>query len=116
MPKWTGMKSFWRERSRFHSLRDWGVLLYSRVIERLPLRYRFTAPLPFRGCICRMRLIDQIHPFYVRLGTTDPLVLESMFIRRAYDNISGLGLGDVKLIVDLGANVGTGCMPTRRPT
>jgi FkbM family methyltransferase len=45
-------------------------------------------------------------PFYLRLGSTDWLVLEEIYFHGEYDSLSRIQLGNVRQIVDLGANVG----------
>lgn len=45
-------------------------------------------------------------PLYVRLGTSDSYVLEEVFLDKVYEPINQRHLGDVRNIVDLGANTG----------
>jgi hypothetical protein len=95
------------ERRRFHGWRDWGLDLYGRVVYRLR-RY----PLPLRFKPTRIRLRGQPAPFYIRPGTTDWSVLQEIYVEQAYapvlsaDALLAAGAGPVRLVVDLGANVG----------
>jgi FkbM family methyltransferase len=45
-------------------------------------------------------------PFFLRVGTTDWLVLEEIYVHGEYDCLSQIQLDNVRQVVDLGANVG----------
>jgi FkbM family methyltransferase len=89
------------DRRQYARARDWFMSLYNRLLMRaagkwLPGKYRSVA----------VYLKEIADPFYLRLGSTDWLVLEQIYFQREYDALSQLQLGDVRQIVDLGANVG----------
>ncbi len=48
---------------------------------------------------------DYADPFFLRLGTTDWLVLEEIYFLGEYDALSQINLGEVRQIVDLRANI-----------
>jgi FkbM family methyltransferase len=95
-----GVRRRWKERKHYQTVFSWCLCLYDRILQRI------RAPLPFRGRICRLRLTASPQPFYVRLGSTDVLVLEEIFFAGEYDCVLAARLKDVRLIVDLGANAG----------
>lgn len=88
-------------RARFGDARSWLLGLYSGVL----LRRRGWA-LPGRGAIVRVRFAGQKGDYFVRLGTSDLLVADEMFRDREYAPVLESDLGDVRAVVDLGANVG----------
>lgn len=90
----------WQKRKAFAGTMDWVTYLYNRLLRRLP-----KWPLPGRQATVKVRLHGQPDPFYIRLGTTDLLVLEEMFGTGEYAFVKN-ALPDVRTIVDLGANVG----------
>lgn len=62
--------------------------------------------MPLKRRVVQVRIQGHAIPFYVRLGSTDWMVLDELFITCEYDRILGLQLGPVHRILDLGANVG----------
>jgi FkbM family methyltransferase len=80
---------------------DWLMLLYNMALRR-----KLGKILPCRGAVVEVHLADTPDPLFVRLGSTDWLVLEEIFIHGEYEALSRLELSDVQQIVDLGANVG----------
>jgi FkbM family methyltransferase len=56
--------------------------------------------------VANVRLREMSEPVSVRLGTSDWVVLEEIFRWGAYDALFAQTLGQVRTIVDLGANVG----------
>ncbi len=87
------------ERRAFAGIGGWLWSLYNRALLRMP-------GLPGRGAVRRVRLRNHDQPFYLRLGTSDWLVLQEIFIDGEYNTLIGLNLRDVKTVVDLGANIG----------
>jgi FkbM family methyltransferase len=47
---------------------------------------------------------DLLHPVFCRMGTTDPIPFQQIFVQREYSCFDDLA--DAELILDLGANVG----------
>lgn len=90
----------WRERSVYASTADWLKSVYSRWLRRVRL------PMPGRGRVCSLSLKVNEHPFYFRLGSTDLLVLEEIFLKNEYAMVKDGGVAFPRTIVDLGANVG----------
>ncbi len=88
-------------RARFGDARSWVLGLYSGLL----LRCRGW-PLPGRGAIVRVRFARQKGDYFIRLGTSDLLVADEMFREREYAPVLDSELGDVRAVVDLGANVG----------
>ena len=79
---------------------DWLLGLYNRVLIRPIGRM-----LPGRMRIRRVRVRSLKDPVFVRLGTTDWLVLEELFLHDGYGSVLR-GVSDVRQIVDLGSNIG----------
>ena len=94
------LKRHWQARQRFAGGRDWLLHLYNRVLRRFP-----HLPLPRRGAVVAVRLSGQLDKFFVRLGSTDLLVLDELFHTGEYAFVQD-ALNNVRTIVDLGANVG----------
>jgi FkbM family methyltransferase len=88
-------------RRRECSLLGWLFAIYDRVL--LSRLGRF---LPFRGKIVLILLKDNPAPFFIRLGTSDWMSLEEIFIRHVYRSVCDLCLSNEPNILDLGANVG----------
>jgi FkbM family methyltransferase len=92
----------WGHRGHFASTRDWLVSLYDTL-----LRYAKGSPLPWQGRTCAVTIAGDHHPVYLRLGSSDGFVLEEIFIAEVYGPVtSATDLGEMRQIVDLGANVG----------
>ena len=94
------LKRHWQARQRFAGAGDWLLHLYNRVLRRFP-----HLPLPRRGAVVAVRLSGQLDKFFVRLGSTDLLVLDELFHTGEYAFVQD-ALNNVRTIVDLGANVG----------
>lgn len=99
---WMGLKRRWNERSYYRSNKDWLLAVYNRFLRRVP----FGKHLPFWRKAIPVGLRGINKPLLVRLGTTDWLVLEEIFIHGDYDVLLKSDASKFKLIVDLGANVG----------
>ena len=70
------------------------------------LRYATGLPLPFRGRLHRMGLRGSDLSCWVRLGYSDGSMFEDICVRGIYDAVGRAALKDIRLVVDLGANVG----------
>jgi len=88
-------------RGHYPRTRDWLLSLYNRVLQ-----HKIGPWLPGNGRLARVYVKDFPQPFYVRVGTTDWLVLEEIYVHGEYDSLSDIQLENVRQIVDLGANVG----------
>lgn len=80
--------------------RDFLWSLYNRVLNRRLGKY-----LPLRRTLRAVHLNGVTHPLFVRLGTTDWLVLEEIYLRNEYAPAVAAAHG-ARQIVDLGSNVG----------
>jgi FkbM family methyltransferase len=89
------------ERRSYARTRDLVMRFYD-----LALRRSWGKWLPGHGKIVSVQLADLKDPLYVRLGSTDWLVLEEIFLHGEYDPLAQLDLSNIRQIVDLGANVG----------
>jgi FkbM family methyltransferase len=89
------------ERRRYARFRDWIMSLYNRLLMRSAGKW-----LPGRGKLVSIYLTEISAPFFLRLGSTDWLVLEEIYFHGEYDAILRQQLSGVRQIVDLGANVG----------
>ena len=96
-----GVGRRWRRREFFARRRDWLMTMYDAM-----LRYAKNLPLPLRGRIWPVFLHGQNQPIYLRLGSSDGFVLEEIFVTKVYEPVISAKLGEVKQIVDLGANAG----------
>jgi FkbM family methyltransferase len=96
-------------RRRYTRTRDWLKSLYNRVLQRKWARH-----FPAWGHFATIYLKGISDPFYLRLGSTDWLVLEEIYFHGEYDSLSQLDLTDVRTIIDLGANVGLSVRLWRR--
>ena len=88
-------------RQHYPRIFDWLLSLYDRLLNSRPGRY-----LPFRQQLHEIHLRGESTPFYLRLGTTDWMVLRELMIACAYEAVFQSGLVRVHTIVDLGANIG----------
>lgn len=89
--------------ARRHSctLIGWLTALYDRLLIS-----RVGHGFPLRGRVVPVRLQGVADPFFVRLGSSDWMSLDEIFIRNVYGMASVLNMGRAPCIVDLGANVG----------
>jgi len=96
------LSRLWRLKNRYAHFRDWLLSLYHRALMRFP-----RIPLPGRERVRRVHLEGVAEPFYVRLGTTDWYVFEEIFFDAVYEPlIRRAGGGEVRQVIDLGANTG----------
>ena len=89
----------WQARQRFTSSLGYAAYLYDRALRRVR-----RLPLPARHQVIAVNLRAHAAPYFVRLGSTDMLVLEEMFQTAEYRFVESLN--EVRCIVDLGANAG----------
>lgn len=85
--------------SHFPRWRDRALYVYGRILRR------YSWPMPGRHSAFPVHFGEERHPFYLRLGSTDWLVLEEIFQNDEYAFIQG-SISSATRIVDLGANVG----------
>jgi FkbM family methyltransferase len=95
------IKRLFAARHNYINPSDWFYSFYHRLLQRFPALQRLA-----RSRVRRVRLAGTKEPFYVRSGTTDWYMLEEIFIDKTYEPVLRQGLGDVKTVIDLGANVG----------
>ena len=95
------LRRLWSDRMRYVRRRDWLWSLYNRLLNSRPGRH-----LPLRGRVRAVQLKGVDRPFYLRLGTTDWLVLNELFFERGYDAVFAEPIGPVRRVIDLGANIG----------
>lgn len=91
----------WKQKKNVFSFRDWLVLAYDLILREFP-----ESRLPYRGRLTSLRLAQYKCPLSARFGTSDFLVLDELFFRKEYDFLFQTNLGEVRTIVDLGANCG----------
>lgn len=91
---------FAKTRRRYTGWYDWLMACYNRVLLRV------SGPLPGRRSTVQIGLVGIPKPFLARLGTSDLHVLEEIYFHNEYDSVAAGMMHPVKLIVDLGANVG----------
>jgi len=100
----TTLRRIWRdcqaEKKSYPRLRDWLARLYDRALNRWP-----AAPLPFRKMPWGVHLPELSEPLFVRLGSSDWLVLNELFVLREYEPLLQYDVAP-RLIVDLGSNIG----------
>ncbi len=90
------------DREFYGSTGDFLWALYSRVLRRPRVGPFF----PGHGAIRQLSLRGIRGPLFARLGSTDWLVLQEVFIEGEYAMVANAGLRDVRFVLDLGANVG----------
>jgi FkbM family methyltransferase len=91
----------WHNRKLYRSAADWLWSLYNRLLIS-----RIGCYFPLRGRIRPVHLSALDKPLWIRLGTTDWLVLDHIYHHAQYDSILKQNLGDVRNILDLGSNIG----------
>ena len=89
----------WSTCGRFEAPHDRVLYAYGRLLRRV------SWPLPARDAVVRVRLRGHESPFYLRLSSTDWLVLEEIFHQGEYAFV-GDHIRNARSIVDLGANAG----------
>jgi FkbM family methyltransferase len=99
----SGLRGRLAERAWFSDTPSWLWHFYHRLLGRFG-----GAPMPFRRAVTGLRLPQFDKPVYVRLGTADIITLRTLIIDGEYDELCRRKgeLGDVRTILDLGANVG----------
>src|SRR5215831_9793537 len=88
------------ERRFYGGVWGWALSLYDRALGRWP-----RLPLPGRGRVVRVRPAGD-HPVYLRLGTSDFLVLLELEGGGDYARVLSPEFGECRRIADLGANIG----------
>jgi FkbM family methyltransferase len=100
MTGWIDMLArHWRTSSQLGRLQDRFFYGYGRLLRRTRLG------LPGRNATVRVRLRGERVPFYLRLDSTDWLVLEEIYLKGEYSLIRE-HVKTARTIVDLGANAG----------
>jgi len=89
------------ERSHYARTRDWLWSLYGRLTVKRALRF-----LPFRGQLHPLRMRGVAQPLYIRLGSSDQVVVDEIFIDGEYEPVLKQLPDTVREVVDLGANAG----------
>jgi FkbM family methyltransferase len=82
----------------FPRFRDRALYIYGRIVRRFSF-------LPGKHTRVQVHLRGQRDPFHLRLGSTDWLVIEEIFINNEYTFVRD-ALKSARWILDLGANVG----------
>jgi FkbM family methyltransferase len=89
----------WRTCSQLERLQDRFFYCYGRILRRTGLK------LPGRRSTVHVRLRGERVPFHLRLGSTDWLVLEEIYLQGEYSLVREF-VKSAQTIVDLGANAG----------
>jgi FkbM family methyltransferase len=97
----SGFSRRMNQRVRFEGFGDWTASMYDAVLRFLP-----GVPMPSRGTVRAVRVRGVSRPVHVRMGSSDGFVLEEVFIRGVYRDVVEGAIEPVRLIIDLGANVG----------
>ena len=95
------IRRIWLERPYYPSLFDFTVRVYDDFLWRNKRK-----PLPFRRGIFTFRLNGVNDPLAVRAGAFDFYTIYEIFRDGEYDKILKIIDGKVRLVVDLGANIG----------
>jgi len=90
----------WRNRKIYRRIGDWIWSLYNRALNRPTGRI-----LPGRGKVRLVHVTSLELPVYIRLGATDWLVLEELFLHNVYGCVLRT-VSEARHIIDLGANIG----------
>jgi FkbM family methyltransferase len=90
----------WRNRKIYRRTGDWIWSLYNRALNRSTGRI-----LPGRGKVRPVHVTSLDRPLYIRLGATDWLVLEELFVHDVYGSVLRT-VSEARHIIDLGANIG----------
>ena len=91
-----------KEREWYPSTRDWSIRIYDRLLRRI----HWFPRMPLRKRITRVRFKALDRPFYVRLGSSDLQLHQTITYRGEYGPLFAQKVGGVRQIVDLGANAG----------
>ncbi len=95
------LSAHWERGKRYARRRDWIVETYHRVMSNLT-----RGGFPRRNKVVQIFLRDDPRPFFLRLGSSDFTVLNEIFDGREYDDFLSRLPGEIKMILDLGANAG----------
>jgi FkbM family methyltransferase len=90
-----------RERRGFEDRWSWLASLYDRVLLGHP-----SGRLPFRRKLISLRVVGTSKPVLVRMGTSDLRTAREIFLRQEYSEVVARIRDPVRVIVDLGANIG----------
>lgn len=91
-----------KERGWYPSWKDWSIRVYDRLLRKI----HWFPRMPFRKRITSVRFKALEKPFYVRLGSSDLQLHQTITYRGEYAPLVERALTDVKQVVDLGANAG----------
>ena len=91
-----------REREWYPSSKDWTIRVYDRLLRKI----HWFPRMPLRKRVTRVRFKALDKPFYVRLGSSDLQLHQTITYRGEYAPLIERALGEVKQVVDLGANAG----------
>jgi FkbM family methyltransferase len=80
---------------------SWLCSEYMLLLDRLP-----NAPLPGRGCAFKSARVGAPRNIFCRQGTTDPMLLENIYLDHEYAELTEKISAPVRTVLDLGANVG----------
>ena len=95
-------QSYYNEYLWYPGTASWIVRVYDRLLRRKP-RW----PLPARKSIVRLRFQGMTTPFYFRLGSSDLQLHQTIRFRGEYGPVlKDKFSGDIRQVVDLGANAG----------
>jgi FkbM family methyltransferase len=98
---WKEFSRLWNQRGEYSSSSGWLLSFYNRLLNS-----RIGWHLPGRGKICRVKLRSEKFPVFLRLGTTDWLVLEELIFNHGYDAAFQYQPQKVMTVLDLGSNIG----------
>jgi len=98
---WREFSRLWTRRREYSASRGLLQSFYNRLLNS-----RIGWHLPGRGKICRVKLRSEKFPVFLRLGTTDWLVLEELVFNHGYDSTFQYQPEKVTTVLDLGSNIG----------
>jgi FkbM family methyltransferase len=76
-------------------------MVYDRAVHRWA-----RAPWPAKGRVCAVKMRGVEAPIYARVGSSDFQVMWVLFVGGEYDRVLRGDLGEIKTVLDLGANCG----------
>ena len=91
-----------KERAWYPSNKDWSVRVYDRLLRKI----HWFPRMPLRKRVTRVRFKALDKPFYVRLGSSDLQLHQTITYRGEYRPLFEHEIGPVRQVVDLGANAG----------
>ena len=95
------LKSAAQKRRYYPRATSWFLSVYDAILRRTAFPI-----FPGRNRIVQVWLHDLPQPVYLRLGTSDWLVLWEIYIERVYDPLVNQCPREITTILDLGANIG----------